>query len=67
MLVDALPVWGSAVHQNYCYIRNRAGCVVCGLHGSEHVSRQCQVIDWLFVPLLTHHHTVYAMLEQYTS
>ena len=41
---------------------NRAVCIVCGLHKSEHVSRHPQATCWLSVPLLTQRHTLCAML-----
>ena len=47
------------------HLHNRAVRIVCGLHKSEHVSRHCQAIGWLSVPLLTQHHTLCAMLDQY--
>ena len=45
MLVDALSVWGPAVHQNYCYIIEQAVSFVDCMHESEHVSRRCQGIN----------------------
>ena len=65
----ALPVWGSAVHQNSSsrinHLHNRAVRIVCGLHKSEHVSRHHQAIGWLSMPLLTRHRTSCAKLDQY--
>ena len=61
---------GPAVHQNSLSrikcLHNRAVHIVCGLHKTEHVSRHCQVIGWLSVPLLTQHRILCAMLDQYT-
>ena len=37
------------------------------MHKSDHVSRHRQAIGWLSVPLLTQHHTLCGMLDQYTS
>ena len=66
----ALPVWGPAVHQNSLSrinrLHNRAVHIVCGLRKSETVSRHPQAIGWPSVPLLTQHHTLCAMLDQYT-
>ena len=66
----ALPVWGPAVRQNSLSrinrLHNRAVRIVCGLRKSENVSRHCQAIGWLSMPLLTQHRTLCAMLDQYT-
>ena len=49
------------------WLYNRAVCIVCGLCKSEHVFRYRHGIHWHSVLLLTQHHTVCAMLDQYTN
>ena len=65
-----LLVWRPAVHQNSLsrinHLHNRAVHIVCRLRKSDYVSRHCQAIGWLSVPLLTQHRTLCAMLDQYS-
>ena len=70
-LTYALPVWGPAVHQDSLLrlnrLHNRAVCICCGLHKSDHITNHRQTIGWLPVSLLIQHRTLCAMMEQYTG
>ena len=67
----ALPVWEPAVHQDSLVrlnsLHNRALRITCGLRKYDHISDHRRNLGWLLVSSLIQHHTLCAMMDQYTG
>ena len=70
-LTYALPEWGPAIHQDSLVrlnrLHNRALRITFGLQKFDHISNHRRNIGWLPVSSLIQHHTLCAMMDQYTG